>query len=164
MTEGDVIGPEERCRREVGELHRFFEDWFCGRVPKSRESFGRFRHAMAEGFRIVDPSGRTRELRQLEASLWEAHGCRGSADDFIRIRVERIDSRSLPGGGGICLVTYDEWHETPEGERGRRSSALLRPITVADRDGREGGTGSGDREPVEWLHVHETWLPPAEDA
>ncbi len=56
--------------------------------------------------------------------------------------------RSRTVGDGLVLVTYEE-HQTTGGEHeGWLSSALFRA-----REGRPNG--------VEWLHMQETYLPPA---
>ena len=44
----------------------------------------------------------------------------------------------------LCLVTYEEWQNRGDGDKGRMSSALLRC------------TAEGE---CTWVHVHETKLP-----
>ncbi len=63
-------------------------------------------------------------------------------------RVSSSSSRAV--GDVLVLVTYQE-HQTTAGDRlGWQSSALFRA-----REGRPNG--------VEWLHVHETYLPRPDD-
>jgi hypothetical protein len=52
--------------------------------------------------------------------------------------------------GALCLVTYEEWQHLSGTASGRISSAWFR----ARSDTPHG---------VEWLHVHETWLPDSHD-
>lgn len=142
----DAHGPDDlgrRCVREVAELHRFFEAWFNADLPADDEAFSRFEAAMAPGFVIIDPGGRLRRLERLTESLRSNHGCRSGADDFIRIAVEAARVRHRLGD--LCLVTYEEWQETPDRTVGRLSSALFR---------RRRGAPNG----VQWVHVHETSL------
>lgn len=138
-----MSGLEEACRREVVELHDFFEAWFTGALPDDAAAFERFAGVMAPGFAIVSPEGRLAERAQILDAVRSGHG---SAPEGLRITVENAAGRAL--GDGLQLVTYEEWHARDGDRKGRLSSAVLRA-----RDGLPNG--------VEWLHVHETWLPDA---
>jgi hypothetical protein len=48
--------------------------------------------------------------------------------------------------GDILLVTYEEWQQSGDQTTARLSTALFR-----DKPDAPNG--------LEWLHVHETWLP-----
>lgn len=133
--------PAAACLQEIDELHRFFEAWFAGRLPATSESFARVDVALSEDFEIVGPSGDLSARGPLLERLRAAHG----VDDALRIRVENGRVRTLEPGG-LLLAVYEEWHETEDGPRGRLSSALFRPWPE---------TPNG----LQWLHVHETWLP-----
>ena len=134
---------EERCRREVIELHRFFQDWFRGDLEPTDEAFARFESVIAEGFVIIGPSGRITERPALVDGLRRGHGgWRG--DEGSRIWIEDVRLHRVEGE--VAVLTYEEWQKVRGEVRGRLSSVLFRA--------RE-GTPNG----VEWLHVHETWLP-----
>lgn len=128
---------EENCRREVDELHRFFEDWLTGAAEGNLE---RCESALAKDFEIVWPSGNRMKRHELLDALGDRYG--ESAD--LQIRIDNFSVRVV--GEGLCVATYEEHHRREEGDRGRLSSALFRR-----RDSAPHG--------VEWVHVHETWLP-----
>ena len=134
----------ERCRREVIELHRFFEEWFNGDLEPTAEAFGRFSEVMAPRFELIQPSGERRDLDSLLNSLQAGHGKHRRDDSRMRIQIR--DVRCQPLSGGLARVTYEEWQEIGGESRGRISTALFRR-TEASPNG------------VEWLSVHETWLP-----
>jgi hypothetical protein len=150
MTVGafaEEVSMESRCQAEVSELHRFFEDWFNGAVPADDETFARFAGVMGEGFVIVTPEGRAVERDTLIEGLRGSHGrWRLEGKGGGRIWIENVDVRHA--GDGMTAVTYEEWQEVDGRVRGRISTALFRA---------KKGAPNG----IEWLHVHETWLPEA---
>jgi len=135
----------EACEREVVTLHEFFEDWFAGRVEKADAAFDRVRDALGDEFEMVAPSGRTVGRESVITGIWEVHGRDTDADPH-EVRVEDLRVRYVRED--LCLVTYEEWQRGPDAETGRQSSALLRRDETAPNG-------------VEWLHLHETWLPGA---
>jgi hypothetical protein len=149
-SEGTGASLEERVRREVEELHRFFQQWFNGTVPDTDEAFARFAEVLADGMVIVSPDGRLRERDEVFRGLRSAYAPEGS--EPVRVWVENVQlRRHLPSpDGDLVVVTYEEWLQRGETKRGRISSALLRAAPE---------TPNG----LEWLHLHETWLPPAEE-
>ena len=134
---------EPRCRREVIELHRFFQDWMRGDLEPDEESFARFESVCAEGFVFIAPGGQLLDRPEIVDGVRGSHG-RWRDDQGARIWIE--DVRLHRNLGELAVVTYEEWQEVRGEVRGRLSSVLFRA--------RE-GTPNG----VEWLHVHETWLP-----
>lgn len=130
----------DECRREVHELHAFFQGWFTGELPDTDAAFARLASVIAPEFQIVSPSGRGMHRAELLESLRATHG----ADPGARIRV--ADFRGREVGEDLFLATYEEWQARPTGEKGRLSSVLF---------GREQGAPNG----VAWLHLHECWLP-----
>jgi len=134
---------DEHCRKEIVELHQFFQDWMTGRLPTTDQAFARFSDVLDVEFQIITPSARVIGRDELLTSFRGAHGARGGDPDF-QIRIE--DHRDRPLGSRLHLATYEEWQGTGNGMRGRLSTALF---------GRREGTPNG----LIWLHVHETWLP-----
>lgn len=130
-----------RCRREVLELHQFFEDWFMGRVGDDDASYARFTSVMAEGFEIVSPKGFVTERALLFDGLRQTHGRNRRTP--IRIWIRNIQGRVI--AEDLYLVRYEEWQEAYGETTARLSSAILQ---------RREGAPNG----VDWLHVHETWL------
>lgn len=130
----------EQCKREIGELHDFFEVWFTGALANTDEQFARFADVMAEGFAIISPSGALSERPALFAGLRAAHG----RQPGLRIWTQNHQLRHQ--AGNLALLTYEEWQTTAVGETTARSSTVLFQTQVGAPNG------------VVWLHVHETWL------
>ncbi len=130
------------CLAEVADLHRFFEAWLNG--GGAAAGFDRCERALGDGFAIVDSAGALCERGPLLSALRAAHGRHAGADEPFRIWIERPTVRMVHDP--VCLVTYEEWQRIGGRTTARLSSALFRRRP----DGPNG---------VEWLHVHETWLP-----
>ncbi len=133
---------EERCRREVVELHQFFQDWFNAELPEDAASFGRFEQVLASDFEIIGPNGLKTSRAKVVPGLRAAHG--QHTGKAFSIMVREVESRTLVDG--LVLVTYEEHQVADDKPRGWQSSALFRA-----RDGLPNE--------VEWLHVQETYLP-----
>ena len=133
---------EQRCRREIADLHRFFADWFSGNIPNDTAECDRLDAALADGFQIIPPNGRRVDKPQLLAQVRSAYG--SHADEGMIIEIEHVQVRLVEPP--VCLVTYEEWQRHADGPwNGRLSSALF-------RESEDAPTG------VEWLHVHEVGL------
>ncbi len=130
---------ESHCRKEVAELHAFFQQWFTGELPETAEAFDRFASVMAAGFHIVSPAGR---IMQRDRILDAVRG--GYRSGPVKIWIKNHTHRLTLGD--LALVTYEEWQSSGDETRGRLSSALLR-------------VKAGLLNDLQWLHVHETWLP-----
>lgn len=127
---------------ELRELHQFFQGWGEGALADTDETFRRLSSVLADDFELVTPEGRVIAKDPLLEGLRSSHGARRGRG--YRIRIENERARSI--GEGLHLVVYEEWQELEGEARGRLSTAVLRS---------RAGTPNG----VEWLHVHETWLP-----
>ncbi|MEE8155733.1 MAG: hypothetical protein V3T53_12340 [Phycisphaerales bacterium] len=130
---------ESNCRKEVVELHEFFQQWFTGELPQTEEALDRFVSVVAEGFHIVSPAGR---IMQRDRILDAVRG--GYRSGPVKIWIKNHTHRLTLGD--LALVTYEEWQSSGDETRGRLSSALLR-------------VKAGLLNDLQWLHVHETWLP-----
>lgn len=134
---------QAHCEREVVELHGFFVSWMTGAVPRAATIFGRFTDVLADSFTLISPRGVVTERRPLLKELEGAHGIHADAGGF-GMEIRRFRHRQTHGT--LCLVTYEEWHHLAGTTTGRLSSAWFRARS---------NTPHG----VEWLYVHETWLP-----
>ncbi len=132
----------KQCRTEVIELHQFFQDWFLGLLENTDQSFQRLDGALSSDFQIVGPGGSLTPRDRLLDGLRRSHGSR--AGKKFRIWIENYQGR--PIGEGLWLITYEEWQEDEKERSGRLSSAVFR-------------RKPGNPNKVEWLHVHEVWLP-----
>ena len=128
---------DDRCRAEVEQLHFFFEGWMGGTLEADPETFRRLGDVLAPEFEMISPGGERTTRDELVAGLMPAHGP-------FRIRIANYRGRSL--SKEMHLITYEEWQVIDGETRGRLSTALLR---------NRKGTPNG----VEWVHLHETWMP-----
>lgn len=133
-----------RCEDEIVELHRFFERWFRGEIDDSPESFSRLSEVLSERFQMITPAGKRVERRQVLEGVRGRHGCHRDLHRPFEVRIDHVESRYRDAA--LALMTYEEWQQIEGETRGRASSALFH-----ERDGTPCG--------VEWLHLHETWLP-----
>jgi hypothetical protein len=128
---------------EIVELHAFFEGWLGGTTPPTDAAYARLVDTMAPEFAIVTPGGERILRDQLLAQLRAAHASRPG----WKIWIEDADLRLRQGE--LTIVTYEEWQRHADGTvTGRLSTVIFRA---------RAGTPNG----LEWLHVHETWLPEA---
>jgi hypothetical protein len=142
VSGGEIM--EQRLSDEVVELHQFFQDWFNATLAPSEEEFRRFSSVMGEDFVIISPNGELAEREELVERLRAAHGIWSEMTLPGRIWIENLQVRHQVGDQ--ILVLYEEWQEIEGEARGRLSTALFR---------RSENTPNG----VEWVHVHEVWLP-----
>jgi hypothetical protein len=130
----------QACKAEIEDLHAFFEAWLAGRAES--DDFGRCEGVLGPDFELVVPSGDVLGRARLLAGVRAEKGGRGSE---FRISTRAVRSRAL--SDELRLVVYEEHQHLSGGRTNQRlSSAIFR-----SRDDTPHG--------VEWLHVHETWIP-----
>lgn len=139
-------GLEERCRREVVELHQFFQDWFNGTLGRTDESYARFADVIDDDFVLISPEGRMTPRPPLIERLRGAHGAWKEGGDGKPGRIWIENFRLHRMAGDLAVVTYEEWQEVGGETRARLSTAVM---------GKRKGTPAG----VVWLHLHEVWMP-----
>ena len=139
MSETIASRAPELAVQEVLSLHDFFEGWLSGRSPSGEQHFDQLSHRLALGFEIVTPDGSVLSRASLIDGLAGAFASRGIT---FRLWVRSAKARMV--SDDLCLVTYEEWQNRGDGDKGRMSSALLRC------------TAEGE---CTWVHVHETKLP-----
>ncbi|MEM8930251.1 MAG: hypothetical protein AAGE94_03705 [Acidobacteriota bacterium] len=132
-----------RCEREVIELHVFFEEWFHARLDDTDAAYARFADAMAADMIYIGPGGNSLTRQPLLTGLRGRHGAWKGSE--ARIWIEAVETRDL--GGGLALVTYEEWQTDPAGDTRARRSTILLEVSDAGPAG------------LVWRHVHETWMP-----
>lgn len=141
MSETPTGALRARCEDEVVDLHRFFQAWYRGEIDPDGGGFSRLSDVLAEGFHMVSPDGEVIGRGEILSALRAAHGSKVA--DFV-IRTDECRFRS--GSRRLGVVTYEEWQEEGGTRRGRIATAVLQ-----DRADAPNG--------VEWVHVHQTWLP-----
>ena len=129
-----------RCCDEVVQLHEFFEGWLGGGLANTEANFERLTAVMSPDFRIISPEGTVTDYESLLAGLRQGHNARPG----FRLWVKQVEGRLL--APDLALVTYEEWQEIEGVMNARVSTAVFRQKPTAPNG-------------VEWLHVHETWLP-----
>jgi hypothetical protein len=135
------------CNQEIIELHRFFEDWFTGKLGPTDAAFSRFPSVLADAFEIISPSGEVSDRDTIVERVRGAHGAFADPSLGYRIWIDGYRGRSL--GGGLYLANYEEWQESGGVARGRLSTVIFRRNSSAPNG-------------IQWVHVHEVWLPQEE--
>lgn len=135
---------EQQCKKEIIGLHKFFEEWFRAEIENSEEKFNRFTNAVGETFQLIIPTGEVVNRKEIIKQIRNNYG-RHKDDTFpYRLWIENIECRFIKGN--ICVMTYEEWGEVNGEKKGRISTAIFQG---------KNETQNG----VEWIHVHETFLP-----
>ncbi|MEM9191233.1 MAG: SRPBCC domain-containing protein [Myxococcota bacterium] len=131
-----------RVVEEVRALHEFFVAWFSGTTEKSPEVFNAgLPDRLAEDFALVQPAGDLLSRGHLLAAIESGYG---NNPDF-RIAIRNVVVRRT--FDNHVLATYEEW------QRAARSSTPPDNARVAT------ALFSVTDDRLQWLHVHETWLP-----
>lgn len=132
-----------RAGIEVIDLHRFFNAWFNGTVPKTGAQFDRVRRVWPGLLTMIAPDNSVRAAAQLLDATYAQHG----AFPGLSIRIENLRI-SAPEGSGVAVARYEEWHVDEHETDVRLCSATLV----------ESGSAPNG---VRWLHIHESGLRPS---
>ncbi|MHC4933520.1 MAG: DUF4440 domain-containing protein, partial [Planctomycetota bacterium] len=65
---------KERCRREIEELHHFFEEWFTGAIDRADAAWLRLESVLSAEFERICPRGNRAGRAALLDALRAAHG------------------------------------------------------------------------------------------
>ncbi len=131
---------DETAETEVIELHKFFEGWYSGEIPRTDENFTRLTDVIAEDFQLITATGVTVNKALLTTLMKSSHGTKQN----LNKRIENIRLRAQDNN--LCLLTYEEYGNTEGGEKKVLTSAVLRRAPEK-------------RNRLEWLHVHEVNVP-----
>ena len=135
---------QETVRLEIEALHEFFVGWFTGAVSESAFQSG-FLDRMSDELVIIPPAGQRLGLEEIAAAVRDGYASNPQfriAIRNVRVRWEFDD---------YVVSTYEEW---------QRNALASKPPD----NGRVATVLFKGPEPLQWLHVHETWLPPDEMA
>ncbi len=133
----------QRVTREIKGLHEFFVDWFTGRTPNTASEFAeRFEARFCPDFLIIQPAGEVGTLAGLTGAIRQNYGC----SPGFAIAIRRVNVRWRHGD--VVLATYEEWQRNAR-KSNPPDNGRTATVVFVDR---------GDC--LQWLHVHETWLPP----
>jgi len=141
-SEGSDMTDAKVVETEIRELHRFFQDWYRGRLEE--DAFQRFSGVMGEGFTIIlpDASALPRE------TIIDAVRSQKGADAEAELWIENV--RLVHSEAQFLVATYEEW----QGRDGRDARGRLSTVVFTRHEDRPNG--------LVWRHVHETWLPERE--
>ncbi|MHA1557968.1 MAG: hypothetical protein ACTSPM_13675 [Candidatus Heimdallarchaeota archaeon] len=135
---------EKKCEKEVIDLHTFFAQWFSSEVENNDEVFSRVENALDKQFVLIVPTGELQPREKILQQIKAGYGSRKDDEKEYRLWVQNIQCRLTEGN--LCLVTYEEWAEVEGKTTARLSSALFRKNEKAVNG-------------VEWVHVHEVYIP-----
>jgi hypothetical protein len=125
--------------KEIVDLHKFFVEWFTGQLENTDQAFSRVANALANEFHLISPRGVIDSQQEILDAIRGAHGARSKMEITIRNPELRWQSETH------CLMTYEEWQQTEQGNNARLSSVLFEHASSHNA--------------LRWIHVHETWLP-----
>jgi len=120
----------------------FFVDWFTGATANTDENFARVANVLAPDFVLISPRGDIHDRDDILSLIRKAHDSREAGS--FKIWVEEFGARFVEGP--FCLATYCEWQDVAGDKTCRKSTVLFR-------------TYGGAPNHVQWVHLHETWLP-----
>ena len=127
----------EAIINEIVELHEFFESWLTGSIKQSRKHYARFENAMANDLTMVPPGSSLLKRDVVMEIFWQQHG---SIKPPFRIEVRNPAVREV--AESLYFAIYEEWQFGLE-QTARVTTALL----TENQNG------------IQWLSVHESWLP-----
>lgn len=131
---------QEFCKKEIRELHAFFQAWYQGAIANSDDSFRRLEGVLAPAFTLITSDGYTFARDQVLALLRNEYG----AKPDIKMWVDNVRLRYA--AGDVILATYEEHGTTTDGKR----ATLITAVLCKNPEQRNG---------LEWVHIHEVRLP-----
>ena len=132
----------EACTRSIESLHRFFVAWFRGARPDTDEVWREFEDELASSFELVTPDGHVLSREVLLPALRANHA--QHRERRFEIEVRNVTVHHVTPS--VVVAGYEEWQWLEDLQTARRSTAVF--ARAPD--------GSAN---LQWVHVHETWLP-----
>lgn len=129
------------CKKEIIELHTFFEDWAKGKIQQKK--LRRLRSVLAPEFIIITPEAQKIRKVQLLEMIESGYSKFDTQSDQYNIWIEEVNSRQVTSN--TFLSTYKEWQNINGTEQARLSTVLFQ-----QKDDLPNG--------LLWQHVHETWF------
>jgi len=129
------------CKKEIIELHQFFEDWAKGDIQQNE--LDRLHSVLAPEFTIVTPEAKMIRKNQLLEMIESGYSKFDTQANQYSIWIEEVSSRKVTSN--TFLSTYKEWQIIDGTEQARLSTVLFQK-----KDNLPNG--------LLWQHVHETWI------
>ena len=122
-------------RREIEELHQFFEGWFLG----TEASMQRVESVFAPEMSFVGPNG-------VESNRAETlQMIRDGRAHTTQLEIATTDHRLIHRGDDTLVASYVEHHQLTESSNRRLSTVVFLPEPEAPNG-------------LVWLRVQETWI------
>lgn len=127
-------------------MHTFFVAWFKAEIENTDEAFQVAPASMADAFSLITPEGKMMERTLLLQALKDGYGSRNGPEVY---QIQCREVRILQTLDSTVLAAYEEWQTMGDTKTARLTSAWFRVVD------------STKNHPLglQWLHVHETWLP-----
>ena len=135
----DTVTPDT-VAPEIEALHQFFVSWFTGQIAADTFENG-FLNRFDPAFHLIQPAGVILNLTDIATSIRAGYG----SNPQFRIAIRNVQIRRV--FHGHILATYEEWQ--------RHALASIPPDNA-----RLATVLFAQTQPLRWLHLHETWLPP----
>lgn len=130
---------EDIVRTEIEDLHKFFVGWFTGTLNNNIFDEG-FLARFDSEFLLIPPAGIILSLDELSSGIKNTYDTNPDFRIVIRnVKIQRVLDNEV-------IATYEEWQRnalasTPP-DNGRLATVIFKKT-----------------DPLQWLHVHETWMP-----
>jgi hypothetical protein len=130
---------EDIVRTEIEDLHKFFVGWFTGTLNNNIFDEG-FLARFDSEFLLIPPAGIILSLDELSSGIKNTYDTNPDFRIVIRnVKIQRVLDNEI-------IATYEEWQRnalasTPP-DNGRLATVIFKKT-----------------DPLQWLHVHETWMP-----
>ena len=132
------------CKKEIIELHRFFEEWATAKIPKTGQQLQRLSGVLAPEFVIITPGAEKIKRNSLLGMIRKGYGRYRENPDAYKIWIEDVQTRIL--GENSYLSTYLEGQKINDEIKVRLSTVIFTKEETASNG-------------LLWQHVHETWKP-----
>lgn len=136
-----ITNLENIVRKEIEDLHNFFVGWFTGTLDNNIFHEG-FLARFDSEFLLIPPAGIILSLDELSSGIKNTYDTNPDFRIVIRnVKIQRVLDNEI-------IATYEEWQRnalasTPP-DNGRLATVIFKKT-----------------DPLQWLHVHETWMPEA---
>jgi hypothetical protein len=129
----------ETVKKEIEALHEFFVGWFSGELDESEFDAG-FLARFDPDFHLIPPAGIVLDRDGIAAGIREGY----ATNPGFRIAIRNV--RILRRFDGHTLAMYEEWQRNALASEPPENARLATVLF-------------SDTQPLQWLHVHETWMP-----
>lgn len=130
---------EDIVRTEIEDLHKFFVGWFTGALEVNSFEEG-FLARFDPAFLLIPPAGIILSLEELSTSIKKTYDTNPDFRIAIRnVKIQRMLDNEI-------IATYEEWQRNALASTPPDNARLATVIFKKS-------------EPLQWLHVHETWMP-----